>query len=367
MNIKEKFLELTKNTYPIGTEKNVYKFLSEDFIKDQFDNLYYIIGESNTLFCAHLDTVGPAASVPVTHVIEDNMIKTDGKTILGADDKAGVVIMLEMIERKVPGFYLFTVGEEKGCVGSSKISKRIQDNQEHKYDAIKKIVAFDRRGYDCVITHQLQQRCCSDQFADALISELSKFGFTYKKDPTGMYCDSAEFGDIISECTNISVGYFDQHSVNEKQDIDFLTKLADACCKIDWQSLPAVRDPKKVEYVDTYLEPSYSTQSTDIDTHPYNVDFTKAEIIYFKDKKFDFISNVSILNDQIVDITLKGERCEYEVNLIAKYLADMDIQYDKVLWDGLILDIYHDKQITKLTRNDILEYMPELDIDEIKK
>lgn len=45
----------------------------------------------------------------------------------------------------------------------------------------------------------------------------------------------------------------------------------------------------------------------------------------------------------------------------------MDIQYDKVLWDGLILDIYHDKQITKLTRNDILEYMPELDIDEIKK
>jgi hypothetical protein len=37
----------------------------------------------------------------VVHVIENNIIKTDGKSILGADDKAGVTIMLNVIENKI--------------------------------------------------------------------------------------------------------------------------------------------------------------------------------------------------------------------------------------------------------------------------
>ena len=118
MDIREKFLELTQKTYPLGTEKAVYNFLSEDFIKDKYDNLYTIIGRSDTLFCAHLDTVddgSPGKNLDITHVFEGDIVKTDGKTILGGDDKAGVVIMLHMIEKGIPGFYLFTVGEEKGC------------------------------------------------------------------------------------------------------------------------------------------------------------------------------------------------------------------------------------------------------------
>ena len=314
MDIKAKFLELTKKTYPIGTEKEVYKFLPDYFIKDQFDNLYTIIGDSDTIFCSHLDTVGPVNSVDVKHVIEGDIIKTDGKTILGADDKAGVVIMLEMIERKVPGFYLFTVGEEKGCVGSSKLSKKIQDGQDSKFNKIKKIIAFDRKGYDCIITHQMEQRCCSDKFANALANELNKFGFEYKLDTTGMYCDSAEFGDIISECTNISVGYFAQHNVTEYQNINFLIKLADACCKVDWQSLPAVRDPKKVEYVDSYYNYKKKVDPDDVENynfHPYEVDINQVEISYFMDKKFNQISNISYYNGDIVDITLSRKRQDY--------------------------------------------------------
>jgi len=43
----------------------------------------------------------------------------------------------------------------------------------------------------------------------------------------GNKCDP-EFADIIPECTNLSVGYFDQHSVKERQDIKFLEDLANA-------------------------------------------------------------------------------------------------------------------------------------------
>ena len=41
------------------------------------------------------------------------------KTILGADDKAGMVILLYMIEKKIPGLYYFFIGEEVGCIGSN--------------------------------------------------------------------------------------------------------------------------------------------------------------------------------------------------------------------------------------------------------
>jgi len=265
---------------------------------------------------------------------------------------------------------LFTVGEEKGCVGSSKLSKKIQDGKDEKFNKIKKIIAFDRKGYDCIITHQMEQRCCSDRFANALAMELNKYGFEYKLDTTGMYCDSAEFGDIISECTNISVGYFSQHNVTENQNIDFLIKLADACCKVNWQGLPAVRDPKKVEYVDSYYNYKKKSDPEDVENynfHPYEVDMNQVEISYFMDKKFNQVSNVSYYNGDIVDITLSKKRQDYELDIIAEFLINSDIPYENLIWDGLILYIEHNNHETKISRNDLLKYLPELAVKEIEK
>lgn len=378
MDIRAKFLELTTKTYPIGTEKAVYNFLPEDFIKDKYDNLYWIIGKSNTLFCAHLDTVdsgSPGQNLDITHVFEDNMIKTDGKTILGADDKAGVVIMLQMIEQSIPGFYLFTVGEEKGCVGSSKLSQALQIKMDPKYKDIKKIVAFDRSGYGSIITHQMKQRSCSDEFANALADELGKYGLNYTTDTTGWYCDSAEFADIIPECTNISVGYFDQHAKTERQDIVFLEKLANACCQVDWESLPAVRNPKKVEYIDTYYLEKEKKQKRkletgefdDYDFHPFAVEDNRdVEVTFFEDKKYKFVSDISYLNGEIIDITLSQKRVKSELDILGQYMENNDIYFEYANWDGLILTVEHDKTETKLSRNDLLEFIPELNIDFIK-
>jgi hypothetical protein len=377
MDIKAKFLELTSKTYPLGTEKQEYHFLSEDFIKDKYDNLYWIIGQPDTMFCAHLDTVDmgqPGKIFDVTHVIEGDIIKTDGQTILGADDKAGVVIMLHMIENNVPGFYLFTVGEEKGCVGSSNLSKTLQTKMDNKFKNIKKIVAFDRSGYSSVITHQMEQRCCSDEFANGLIKELGKYGLPFNIDVGGVYCDSAEFADIFSECTNISVGYFDQHSKRERQDIAFLQKLADVCCKINWAELPVNRNYKKIEYIDSYYTSKKKKQKAeeledfdDYDFHPFSVDDTKdVSVVYFEDKKNSFISDISYLNNAIIDITLSKKRVEFELDKIVDFMEIQDIDYEFIEWDGLILKINHDKTETKLTRDDLLEFIPELNIDFIK-
>jgi tripeptide aminopeptidase len=73
--------------------------------------------------CAHLDTVPPSG--PIDPVVEDGVVRNAGGTILGADDKAAVVVMLEAARRIVAENrehagveLLFTPKEEVGLLGA---------------------------------------------------------------------------------------------------------------------------------------------------------------------------------------------------------------------------------------------------------
>lgn len=75
------------------------------------------------LFSSHMDTVVPGNGVKPS--IKDGYVVTDGTTILGADDKAGIAAIFEGIrtakENNLPYptiQVVFTVGEESGLVGS---------------------------------------------------------------------------------------------------------------------------------------------------------------------------------------------------------------------------------------------------------
>jgi hypothetical protein len=235
MNIKKTFLELTKYNTPYGTESIIEKFLPNDIKKDEFGNYYYEIGESKSLFTAHLDDASWSDVIePVNHIINGNYIETDGNTILGADDKAGVTILLNMIEKKIPGTYYFFLGEEVGMVGS----RGIINIKEKWFYKFKRCISFDRRGYGSIISRQMGKQCCSDKFVDKLIEQFKIVGMTHTNDPTGVYTDSAAFIGIIPECTNLSVGYFDEHTNNEIQNIIYLEQLANASTKIKWEELP---------------------------------------------------------------------------------------------------------------------------------
>lgn len=83
--------------------------------------------------------------------------------------------------------------------------------------------------------------CCSPEFADALCAAYTANGLSMKPDDTGIYTDSASFLDDIPECTNVSVGYFNEHTGKERQNMTFLIKLCEASVKIDWKSLPTKR------------------------------------------------------------------------------------------------------------------------------
>lgn len=237
MNIKETFLKLTSYTIPHGMEYTLEKYFPKGIIEDGCGNYYIKIGNSKTIFTCHMDTACGSYE-KVNHVLSGNFIMTDGRTVLSADDKCGMVILLYMINKKVPGTYYFFQGEESGMVGAHLILRKDKDF----FNDFVRMVSFDRRAYQSIITHQLGRRGCSELFSEALSEELGYHGLKYKSDRTGIFTDSASFIGIIPEVTNLSVGYFNEHSHSERADIVFLEDLAKASCLVKWEDLPTSKD-----------------------------------------------------------------------------------------------------------------------------
>jgi tripeptide aminopeptidase len=76
------------------------------------------------LFTSHMDTVAPGKAIK-PQIGEDGYIRSDGTTILGSDDKAGIAAMFEAIrvlkEQNISHGriqFIITVGEEVGLKGS---------------------------------------------------------------------------------------------------------------------------------------------------------------------------------------------------------------------------------------------------------
>lgn len=212
---------------------------------DKKGNAHKIIGNVPVIWSCHTDTVhtkgGRQKIVYWTEGKDNDMFvgtRDDQKTgCLGADDTAGVWVMIQMIKAKVPGHYIFHRGEECGGIGSRWIAK---ENTEmlKKYQFA---IAFDRKDVDSIITHQSGgKKSCSDEFAKQLAELL---GLGHKPDATGMWTDTAAYVDEIAECTNVSVGYYYAHTNTEKLNVDYLFKLRDALCKIDPTKFVAVRKP----------------------------------------------------------------------------------------------------------------------------
>jgi hypothetical protein len=226
---------------------------------------------NRTLFTAHVDTVhrtpGPnKIRKTATHWHADG-------APLGADDGAGVAMLMHLLHSGVNAYYLFTQGEECGGIGATFAAK----HDAALWAEFDRAIAFDRRGIDSVITHQGYGRCCSDVFAEALANELcADMTLMYSPDNTGVYTDTAEFTHIIPECTNISVGYAREHSEEESLDVVHFVALADRVVLIDWDALPTDRDPTKVEslYANDWMASSWGG-TTSVTSFSSTSDFSR--------------------------------------------------------------------------------------------
>lgn len=205
--------------------------------KDAYGNLYKRIGTAPILWSCHTDTVHAVSGTQRIYN-DKGMISLSGKekiaNCLGADCGAGIWLMAQMIRAKKPGLYVFHREEESGGNGSNWIA---HDNPKF-LDGIDAAIAFDRRGNHSVITHQAGGRCCSQEFASALCREL---GQGFKPDSGGTFTDTANYTDLIGECTNVSVGYREEHTFHESLDSAHLVRLFESIMALDTDKLPIKR------------------------------------------------------------------------------------------------------------------------------
>ena len=224
------------------------------------------IAGSKTLFIAHVDTVHKETGANKIRKTA-GMWYADGAP-LGADDGAGVAILMHMMHADIKGYYIFSQGEECGGIGAKFLEKSHADLLK-QFD---RAIAFDRRGTDNIISHQGWGRCASDAFCQALADELNLHdeNLMYSPDDTGVYTDTAEFTDIIPECTNISVGYDHEHSQQECLNIHHYELLSQAVLQVQWDKLPVDRDPTVPEYKTSKYDTGLTGWWTKYDSKDYD-------------------------------------------------------------------------------------------------
>jgi tripeptide aminopeptidase len=135
------FLELVAIDSPSGDEAEISKVLEHLFgelgctvTRDDLGSIVAVLPgrrEDSILISTHMDTVGTDRGIqPI--IGDDGVIRTDGSTILGADDKSGIAGCLELIRllradstATHPTIeFVVTVGEEVGLVGSRHLDMR---------------------------------------------------------------------------------------------------------------------------------------------------------------------------------------------------------------------------------------------------
>lgn len=158
------FLELVQINSESGNEQMI-----QSHLKSQFESLGLLVQEDNAsknensgannlictlpatsnldhidkiYFTSHMDTVVPGLNVK-PQIKDDGYIYSDGTTILGADDKAGLAAILECInvlkEQNIPHGqiqFVITVSEESGLEGAKTLDQTLLDaNYGYAIDA----------------------------------------------------------------------------------------------------------------------------------------------------------------------------------------------------------------------------------------
>lgn len=198
------------------SEKKLLKYLSRLLHSPQYqyNNIVktkdYIYAEGNIplMLVAHLDTVHHSLPVHIFHDQNKNVLwSPEG---LGADDRAGVWAILQLITAEKKPYIIFTTQEEVGGIGAYAVIDTIKD-----IPPINLIVELDRRGSnDAVFYH-----CDNDDFVDY----IEKFGFVK---------GYGSFSDISIICpewgiagVNLSTGYYNAHTKEEYLNINELNDV----------------------------------------------------------------------------------------------------------------------------------------------
>lgn len=185
---------------------NLIRLSDSDLIKKlkklnptKTDGLNYFFYDRGTpvVIVAHLDTVRKFCPIVKQYkVLNETYIKADD-TILGADDRVGIYLAIELLTRKDISV-LITNFEESGGIGAKKAATEIKFNN-------KLFIEIDRHGTGHYVTYS--------KFSKNFYEWMNLFEI---KRETGTFSDVL----FLTEKTkiphiNISCGYYNEHTAKE--------------------------------------------------------------------------------------------------------------------------------------------------------
>ena len=187
------------------TRKFLITTLKKYYSRDELIYTHdYIIGKGNIPIgvAAHMDTVWETS---VNHEVfyderKNVMLNLNGG---GYDDKVGIFMILKILESGLKPHVIFCANEEVGSLGAQQL---VEDYPTCPFDDCRFIIMLDRRGLvDCVFYD-----CENDEFVDY----IEKFGF---KEAYGSFTDICTLCPVWKMAgVNLSVGYDNEHTANEK-------------------------------------------------------------------------------------------------------------------------------------------------------
>lgn len=177
---------------------------NEDFI--------FAPGELPVLLVAHADTVhkqkankwnkGKTPQMEIFHDRENTMLWSPQG--LGADDRAGVIAILETVKGGLKPHVLITTGEETGGTGASEFCRR----EHFKMQDIRFMLEVDREGHNQAVYYECEGG--NPDFLD-LIEDA---GFDSR---WGTFSDISIIMSEYLVCgANLSAGYYQQHTKQER-------------------------------------------------------------------------------------------------------------------------------------------------------
>lgn len=222
--------------------KILYKFLKQHYKKVQKTNDFLIAeGDIPIALVAHMDTVFPNPAKEVFYDRRKNVIWSP--TGLGADDRAGIYAIIQIIKSGLRPHVIFTTDEEVGCVGATELSYWPCPFNDLRY-----LIQLDRRGSDDCVFYE-----CNNPNFEKYIED---FGFVTAWGSFTDICELCPSWKIAG--VNLSIGYRDEHTTSE---ILFVGQMLQTIEKV--KKMLTQEDIPSFEFI-----PYYSSYSSYYDYDP---------------------------------------------------------------------------------------------------
>ena len=182
-----------------GMQKTMTAYLKSKY-KNVIEHEKYVvaIGDIPIALVAHMDTIFKYPASTVYYDRQKGVLwSPDG---LGADDRAGIFAIIQILKTGLRPSVILTTDEECGGLGASALASLPCPIPNLKY-----MIQLDRRGTnDCVFY---------DCYNPSFIEYVESFGFVEK---WGTFSDISILMPAWKTCgVNLSVGYEDEHSIAE--------------------------------------------------------------------------------------------------------------------------------------------------------